>query len=57
MQYRKWPLGYLSAQAVIQVVLRGSESDVFLADDANLRRFERGEDFRYVPSRSQVAAA
>jgi hypothetical protein len=47
MQYRKWSLGYLSAQAVIQVVLRGSESDVFLVDDANLRKFECGEEFRY----------
>jgi hypothetical protein len=51
MQYRKWPLGYLSTQAVVQVVLRGTESDVFLADDANLRKFERGEDFRYCGGR------
>jgi hypothetical protein len=47
MQYRKWQLGHLSAKAVVQVVLHGSESDVFLADDANLGKFERGEDFRY----------
>ena len=43
MQYMKWPLGYLSANAVVQVVLRGAESDVFLADGerdkvAGLRR-------------------
>jgi Domain of unknown function (DUF1883) len=47
LQYRKWPLGYLSARAVVQVVLRGNESDVFLVDDANLSKFERGESFRY----------
>lgn len=47
MQYRKWSLGHLSGKAIVQVVLRGAESDVFLTDDANLRKFERGEDFRY----------
>lgn len=43
MNYRKWSLGYLSATAVVEVSLRGVESDVFLVDDANLRKFERGE--------------
>lgn len=40
---RKWPLGYLSTRAVVEVVLRGTESDVFLADDTNLRRLEQGD--------------
>lgn len=43
MQYVKRPLGYLSARAVVEVVLRGVESDVFLADDTNLLRLERGD--------------
>ena len=29
MNYRKWSLGYLSATAVVEVSLRGVESDVF----------------------------
>lgn len=43
MQFLKFPLGQLVSGAVVEVVLRGVESDVYLADDPNLRKLERGD--------------
>lgn len=43
MQFLKFPLGHLDSGAVVEVVLRGVESDVYLADDSNLRKLERGD--------------
>jgi hypothetical protein len=42
MQFLKFPLGHLGS-GVVEVVLRGVESDVYLADDSNLRKLERGD--------------
>jgi len=48
MNYLKFPLGHLSSGAMVEVVLKGVESEVFLADDSNVRKLERGDlkDFR-----------
>jgi hypothetical protein len=43
MQFLKIPLGQLVSGSVVEVVLRGVESDVYLADDSNVRRLERGD--------------
>lgn len=43
MQFLKFPLGHLGNGAVVEVVLRGVESDVYLADDSNLRKLEQGD--------------
>jgi hypothetical protein len=47
MGFRKWPLGYQASGAVVEVVLRGVASDVFIVDDANLSRLERGDQYTY----------
>jgi hypothetical protein len=43
MQFLKFPLGRLVSGAVVEVALRGVESDVYLADDSNLRKLEQGD--------------
>ena len=43
MQFLKFPLGQLVSGTIVEVVLRGVESDVYLADDSNLRKLERGD--------------
>ena len=43
MQFLKFPLGHLGSGAVVEVALRGVESDVYLADDSNLHKLERGD--------------
>ena len=43
MNYLKFPLGHLSSGAMVEVVLKGVESEVFLADDSNVRKLERGD--------------
>lgn len=48
MDYLNFPLGRVGRGSVVEVTLRGSESDVFLVDSANLGRFQRGEQFQYV---------
>jgi hypothetical protein len=37
------PLGYMRSGTVVEVVLSGAVSEVFLADDANVRKLERGD--------------
>lgn len=43
MQFLTFPLGQLAGGTVVEVVLRGVESDVYLADDSNLRKLEQGD--------------
>lgn len=47
MNFLKSVLGYQGAGSVVVVKLDGAASDVFLVDDLNLRKFERGDDFTY----------
>ena len=47
MEFLKFPLGQLASGAVAEVALRGVESDVYLADDSNLRKLERGDLFGF----------
>jgi hypothetical protein len=47
MRFRKWPLGHQVIGAVVEVALRGVASDVFIVDDANLSRLERGDQYTY----------
>jgi hypothetical protein len=47
VNYLKSGLGYQRAGSVIVVELDGAASDVFLVDDLNLRKLERGDDFAY----------
>jgi Domain of unknown function (DUF1883) len=44
MSYLKFPV---PGASVVEAVLEGVESDVFLVDGANLSSFERGTQFRY----------
>lgn len=43
MEYLKFSLGLLRSGSLVQVSLRGVESDVFLADDSNVRKLEHGD--------------
>lgn len=47
MNIYKSALSYLPAGSAVIVELVGSASDVFLVDDANLRKLERGESYTY----------
>jgi Domain of unknown function (DUF1883) len=47
MNYVKFPLQYQTSGAVVEVMLSGVESDVFLIGDINLSAFEHGGQFRY----------
>jgi hypothetical protein len=47
MRFLKFPLGHQATGAVVQVALRGVASDVFLVDDLNLYKLERGGQFTY----------
>jgi len=42
-EFVKSRLDYLKSGTVVEVVLSGSASEVFLADDANLRKLEGGD--------------
>lgn len=48
MNYLKFPLGVQQASSLVEVTLKGVESDVFLVDDQNLTIFEQAGRFRYV---------
>jgi hypothetical protein len=48
MNYLKFPLNHQKTGAVVEVNLDGVESDVFLVDNSNLSKFERGSQFGYV---------
>jgi hypothetical protein len=48
VNFLKFPLHHQPSGAVVEIVLRGVESDVFLVDDLNLHQFERGGQFSYV---------
>ncbi len=47
MNFLKFALGYQWAGSVVVVELDGAASDVFLVDDLNLRKLERGDSFTY----------
>lgn len=47
MNYLHFNVGQQPAGAVVQTVLRGSESDVFLVDSINFAKFKRGDSFQY----------
>lgn len=47
MNYAKFSLNHQSAGVIVEVVLQGVESDVFLVDSTNLSRFDRGQQFSY----------
>lgn len=47
MEFLKSALGYQRAGSVVVVTLDGTASDVFLVDDLNLRKLERGDNFTY----------
>ena len=47
MNYLHFNVGQQSAGAIVQTVLRGSESDVFLLDSSNFSKFKRGDSFKY----------
>jgi hypothetical protein len=47
VRFLKFPLGHQTGGAVVEVVLRGVASDVFLVDDLNLYKLERGGQFAY----------
>jgi Domain of unknown function (DUF1883) len=47
MNFLKFPLHHQNSGTVVEVTLRGVESDVFLVDDPNLRQLERGGQVRY----------
>lgn len=48
MNFLKFSLHHQNSGAMVEVALRGVESDVFLVDDLNLHKFERGGQFSYV---------
>lgn len=48
MNFLKFEMHHQNSGAVVEVALRGVESDVFLLDDMNLRQFERGGRFSYI---------
>jgi hypothetical protein len=47
VEFLKSRLGYQRAGSVVVVTLDGTASDVFLVDDLNLRKLERGDNFTY----------
>jgi hypothetical protein len=47
VRFLKFSLGHRASGAVVEVVLRGVASDVFLVDDLNLHKLERGGQFTY----------
>ena len=47
MNYLKFPLNHQVSGTVVEVTLRGVESDVFIVDDINLQQLERGGSFSY----------
>jgi Domain of unknown function (DUF1883) len=47
VQFLKFSLGHQVSGAMVEVVLRGVASNVFLVDDLNLHKLERGGQFTY----------
>ena len=47
MEFLKSALGYQRAGSIVEVKLEGTASDVFLVDDLNLRKLERGAPYTY----------
>ena len=47
MEFLKSALGYQRAGSIVEVELEGTASDVFLVDDLNLRKLERGDPYTY----------
>jgi hypothetical protein len=47
MNTYKSAVGFLLAGSAVIVELVGAASDVFLVDDVNLRKLERGESYKY----------
>jgi hypothetical protein len=48
MQFLNWQLGHRQGREVVEVKLRGVESDVLLMDTANFDAFRGGRSFEYV---------
>lgn len=48
MNFLKFPLDHQNSGTVVEVTLRGIESDVLLVNELNLRQFERGTGFNYI---------
>jgi hypothetical protein len=46
MNFIQLPLNYQRAGTVVEVTLRGVESEVFLVDSANFSSFKRGGQYR-----------
>ncbi len=42
-EFVQGPLGYLRSGTMVEVVLSGAASEVFLADDANVHKLKRGD--------------
>jgi Domain of unknown function (DUF1883) len=47
VRFLKFSLGHQASGAVVEIVLRGVASDVFLVDDLNLQKLERDDQFTY----------
>ena len=47
MSFVKFTLNHQDAGTMIEVTMSGVESDVYVVDDSNFRRFERGESFQH----------
>jgi Domain of unknown function (DUF1883) len=47
VEFLKSVLGYQRAGSIVVVKLDGTASDVFLVDDLNLRKLERGDSYTY----------
>jgi Domain of unknown function (DUF1883) len=47
VEFLKSSLGYQRAGSIVLVKLDGTASDVFLVDDLNLRKLERGDSYTY----------
>jgi hypothetical protein len=47
MRFLKFALHHQDAGALVETALSGVQSKVYVVDDANLHRMERGESFRH----------
>ncbi len=47
MEFLKSAFGYQRAESVVVVKWDGTATDVFLVDDLNLRKLERGDSYTY----------
>jgi len=47
MSYLSYPIGQAGPSTVVEVTLRGVESDVYLVDSSNFAAMQRGSSFNY----------